>query len=148
MKPVKRTFNGLFPTFDNLWNDFFSDDFMIADRQRPANTMPAVNVKEDDTQYTLEVAAPGMNREDFHVEVNHNVLTISSQQEEKQEEQGNNGNYTRREFRYSTFSRSFTLPETVEHEQINARYDSGVLHVTLPKREEARTKAPRTIEIG
>jgi len=148
MKPAKRNFNSLFPTFDNLWNDFFSDDFMVADRSRRLNTMPAVNVKEDETAYTLELAAPGMNREDFSVEVDHNVLTIASKHEDKHEEHDEDGNYTRREFRYHAFSRSFTLPDTVDSEQISAKYDNGVLHVALPKREEARTKPTRTIEIG
>ncbi len=148
MKPATRNFNSLFPTFDNLWNDFFSDDFRVADRSRRLNTMPAVNVKEDENAYTLEVAAPGLSRDDFSVEVDHNVLTIASKYEDKHEEQDEDGNYTRREFRYHAFSRSFTLPDTVDSEQISAKYDNGLLHVALPKRAEARTKPTRTIEIG
>jgi len=146
MTLIKRN-NGLFPNFDHLWNDFFSDDFFPATRRENGYTVPAVNVREEDGQFVLEVAAPGLKKEDFNLEVNDNLLTLSTQQEEKHEEQNEAGQYTRREFRYQAFRRSFTLPETVDSEQISAKYEDGVLHVHLPK-QEAEARPVRTIEIG
>jgi len=108
--------------------------------------VPAVNIKETDTSFGIELAAPGKKKEDFNIEIDHNVLTISS--EEKTEKQETEGKYTRKEFSYSSFRRAFTLPETVNTESINATYENGVLYVALPKREEALPKPKRLIEIG
>lgn len=108
--------------------------------------VPAVNIKETDTSFGIELAAPGKKKEDFNIEIDHNVLTISS--EEKTEKEETEGKYTRKEFSYSSFRRAFTLPETVNTENINATYENGVLHVALPKREEALSKPKRLIEIG
>jgi HSP20 family protein len=105
-----------------------------------------VNIKETDTSFGIELAAPGKKKEDFNIEIDHNVLTISS--EEKTEKEETEGKYTRKEFSYSSFRRAFTLPETVNTENINATYENGVLHVALPKREEALPKPKRLIEIG
>ena len=108
--------------------------------------VPAVNIKETDTSFGIELAAPGKKKEDFNIEIDHNVLTISS--ENKSEKEETEGKYTRKEFSYSSFRRAFTLPETVNTENINATYENGVLHVALPKREEALPKPKRLIEIG
>ena len=108
--------------------------------------VPAVNIKETDTSFGIELAAPGKKKEDFNIEIDHNVLTISS--EEKTEKEETDGKYTRKEFSYSSFRRAFTLPETVNTESINATYENGVLYVALPKREEALPKPKRFIEIG
>jgi HSP20 family protein len=108
--------------------------------------VPAVNIKETDTSFGIELAAPGKKKEDFNIEIDHNVLTFSS--EEKTEKQETEGKYTRKEFSYSSFRRAFTLPETVNTESINATYENGVLYVALPKREEALPKPKRLIEIG
>jgi HSP20 family protein len=108
--------------------------------------VPAVNIKETDTSFGIELAAPGKKKEDFNIEIDHNVLTISS--EEKTEKEKTEGKYTRKEFSYSSFRRAFTLPETVNTESINATYENGVLYVALPKREEALPKPKRLIEIG
>lgn len=108
--------------------------------------VPAVNIKETDTSFGIELAAPGKKKEDFNIEIDHNVLTISS--EEKTEKEETEGKYTRKEFSYSSFRRAFTLPETVNTENIKASYENGVLHVALPKREEALSKPKRLIEIG
>ncbi|WP_298121738.1 Hsp20/alpha crystallin family protein [Flavobacterium sp.] len=108
--------------------------------------VPAVNIKETDTSFGIELAAPGKKKEDFNIEIDHNVLTISS--ESKLEKEESEGKYTRREFSYSSFRRAFTLPETVNTENINATYENGVLYVALPKKEEALPKPKRLIEIG
>ncbi|WP_298391570.1 Hsp20/alpha crystallin family protein [Flavobacterium sp.] len=108
--------------------------------------VPAVNIKETDTSFGIELAAPGKNKEDFNIEIDHNVLTISSEMKTEKEEV--EGKYTRKEFSYSSFRRAFTLPETVNTENINATYENGVLYVALPKREEALPKPKRTIAIG
>ena len=110
-------------------------------------TIPAVNVKETDTTFVLELAAPGKTKDDFNIEIDRNVLTISSEFKTENEEKDNDGRYTLKEFSYSSFRRSFTLPETVNAESVNASYENGVLHVTLPKKEEALPKPKRFIEI-
>jgi HSP20 family protein len=96
----------------------------------------------------VELAAPGKKKEDFNIELEDNVLTISSEARSEKEEKDNEGKYTRREFSYSSFKRAFTLPETVNDYEINASYENGVLHITLPKKEEALPKPKRLIEIG
>jgi len=140
MKLVKRNDDWGFPT---LWEDFFNSDLFnlpaIASR---GMTVPAVNITETDTEYVLELAAPGMKKSDFHVNVDRNVLTVSSEKEEEKEEKDKN--YTRKEFSYSSFERSFTLPESIDQEKIDAKYANGVLKLVLPKKEEV---IPKTKEI-
>ena len=111
-------------------------------------TIPAVNVKETDTTFGLELAVPGKTKEDFNIEIDRNVLTISSEFKTENEEIDDEGRYTLKEFSYSSFRRSFTLPETVNADNINATYENGVLNVTLPKKEEALPKPKRLIEIA
>ena len=110
------------------------------------STLPAVNIKEDEANFQIEVAAPGLAKENFKVNLDRNLLTISS--ELKQEKEENEGKYSRREFSYQSFQRSFSLPEaTVEGEKISAKYVDGILFVTLPKRNEIKPKPARDIEI-
>lgn len=109
--------------------------------------VPAVNIKETDLNFELELAAPGKKKEDFDIEIDHNVLTISSEDKSETEEKDEEGRYTRKEFNYSSFRRAFTLPETINPEKINANYQDGVLKISLPKREEALPKPKRMIEI-
>ncbi len=134
-----------FPSFTGLWNEFFNDNFGFA---ADSPMVPAVNVKEEEDAFLLEMAVPGRKKEDFKIEVDKHVLTVSTEQEHKDEVKDEDGKYTRREFHYSSFSRSFTLPETVKGDAIEARYDNGVLFLTIPKLEEAKEKGPRLIEIG
>ncbi len=111
--------------------------------------MPAVNIMENDNEFQVEVAAPGMKKDDFKIELDNNVLVISSEREHKEEEKDEKGNYCRREFRYASFRRSFTLPEgKVNVDKINAKYTDGVLQIHLPKREEVKPKPLRSINIG
>jgi HSP20 family protein len=200
-----------FPSPFNLFDDFFGRDLSsffgrdLSDyfNQNPGMAMPAVNIQESDTNFQIEVAAPGLRKEDFRINVEHNMLTISAQQETRNEstptgqsgpenqnasmvsvsgqtgdqvkqseknkkgesksegqsmtqtqstsvQQGNRQpqRYTRREFSYSSFERSFTLPETVDPDKISANYQNGLLIVTVPKREKQQTRLSRNIEIS
>jgi HSP20 family protein len=105
-----------------------------------------VNIRENEKDFELEIAVPGQKKEDFNIEVDENVLTISM--ENKNQGEVKDDNFTRREFSYSSFKRAFTLPETVNEEKINASYTDGILRFTLPKKEEALPKPKRMIEIA
>ncbi len=141
MSLVRR--NNLF--FPSLMNEFFKPDW-FGGMERFESTLPAVNIKEDETGYELELAIPGRKKEDFNVEIDDNVMTVSM--ETKSEDETKDEHYTRREFSYQSFKRSFTLPETVDEEKIEASYEEGILKFRLPKREEVLPKPKRTIEIG
>lgn len=140
-----------FPAFGNFFDDFFSKDlFNWNDKHFTVSgaTLPSVNVKETDDAFAIELAAPGMKKEDFNIELNKHVLTISSEQKEEHEEKDKNGKYTRREFNYHSFSRSFNLPaEVVESEKIEAVYKDGILNITVPKKEVAKPQPVKTIAI-
>jgi HSP20 family protein len=129
---------------------FFNNDLMDWNMGNfsPVNTsLPAVNVKETEDDYLIEVAAPGMKKDDFKINLDNDRLTISSEKED--EDADNEDDYTRREFCYQSFQRSFNLPERlVDTEKIKAEYKNGVLNVTLPKREEAKPKPAREIKIS
>jgi HSP20 family protein len=194
-----------FPTLPaNMFDDFFNTDLSsffgrdLSDffERNPNMVMPAVNIKETDKDFQIEVAAPGLRKEDFQIQLDHNTLTLSAQRESRsgyepadqgQESgqaaatgeqtsgsgdqgadqnsgvsrpagdptaamqtgsQNQPGRYTRREFSYTSFQRSFTLPETVEAEGISANYQDGILLITVPKREQAQVTRTRTIDIS
>jgi HSP20 family protein len=112
-------------------------------------TLPAVNIKETENSYEVEMAAPGMRKEDFKIELDNNVLTISSEKTEESPEGYGNERYSRREFSYQSFQRSFTLPkEVVDEDKIEAHYQEGVLQLRIPKKEKAKQKPPRKIQIA
>ena len=149
MTLVKRN-NNFYPSFPTFFDRFFNDELMDWNNLNYSTTnttIPAVNVKEDDDRYEIEVAAPGMNKDSFKVKVENNQLTISSEfKDEKKEEKKS---YSRREFSYQSFQRSFTLPEGhIVTDQISAKYNDGILHIELPKREEVKPQAPKEIEIS
>ncbi|MBT8314618.1 MAG: Hsp20/alpha crystallin family protein [Maribacter sp.] len=131
--------------FPSLMSEFLKPDW-FGGMDNYKNDLPAVNIKENETNFELELAVPGRKKEDFHIEVDENVLTISS--ESKKEENVTEENYTRREFAYSSFKRAFTLPETIDEGNIKANYDNGILKFTLPKKEEALPKPKRMIELS
>ncbi|MEL6867112.1 MAG: Hsp20/alpha crystallin family protein [Bacteroidota bacterium] len=131
--------------FDHLFENFFNHDvssFWGADH---VNNLPAVNVMENADDFRLELAAPGLNKDDFEINIEKNRLTIKATREEKHEEVKDN--YKRRGFNYTSFERSFHLPKTVNSEAISAAYDAGVLTLTLPKKEAEKLPATRKIEI-
>lgn len=136
--------NGLMK-YQNRRPSLFSlfDDVMFGDNFKNLNSFsqPSVNIKETDDQFVLELAAPGLKKEDFHIEVEQDQLILSAEKESTQEE------YNRREFNYSSFRKSFHLDHTIDTEQISAQYEDGVLTLSLPKKEEAKKEVKR-IEIG
>lgn len=117
--------------FNKPWDDWFDNGF-------PMRTMnvPAVNISERKDDYLVSMAAPGLKKEDFKIDLEGNILTISSKQEEEHEEKEEK--FTRKEYSYTTFERSFTLPNEVNKEKIDAQYKDGVLNLVLPKKEEAK----------
>ena len=129
------------------FNGFFGKD-LLNELYAPAfsGSVPAVNVVEGTEGYKIEVAAPGLQKGDFKLNLEKNQLTISAQKEQKDEESGDK--YTRREFKYTSFQRTFTLPVSVDGEKIGANYADGILTVSLPKREEAKEKPAREIEVA
>ncbi len=135
--------------FPNLVDEFFGKDFLsnFFDQQTTGITTPAVNIKETGDSFEIEVAAPGLDKKDFNIDIHNNVLTISSEKEDKTEE-NEEGKYMRREFSYYKFKRSFTLPDTVKEDKIKAKHKDGVLNITIPKKEEAKEKPPRKIDIS
>lgn len=137
---------GFFPEFPDLFDDFFTKS-LFSPVDKSMGAMPAVNVKETDKEFTLEVAVPGMDKKDFNLEIKNGMLIISAQKENKHEEKDKEGRYVRREFGYQSFTRSFTLPEDhVDVDNIDANYRDGILCVSIPKKEEEKAK-PKTIQI-
>jgi len=148
MTIVKREAN--WPSFPSLIDGLFSRDLMDWSNSNYSltnTTLPAVNIKETDNDFLIEVAAPGMNKKDFKIHLEDNIMTISSEKEsdKKDEEDG----YKRREFCYQSFQRSFNIDEKlVDGDKIAARYAEGILFITLPKREDMKPKPPREIRIA
>ncbi len=132
----------------------FFDDFVTKELDQLFDTsgfqghrLPATNVKETEDYFALEMAVPGFAKDDFKVELDQDVLTVSVEKGDNKEEK--NDAFVKREFRYHNFSRSFRLPENaVDGDKIAAKYENGILTLTLPKREEVKPKPARTIEIG
>lgn len=133
----------------SLFDRFFENDFMDWSNRNFSSTnttLPSVNIKESSEDFEVEVAAPGLSKDDFKIELNHNQLTVSS--EKKVENETKKGQqFNKREFSYQSFSRTFTLPNIVDSDKITARYDNGILHIAMPKKEEAKPKPPKAIEI-
>jgi HSP20 family protein len=142
MNLVKRNSNST--AFPSVMDELFKD--MLGGTQYINKMVPPVNIKETDNAYTVELMAAGLKKEDFNIELDNELLTISS--EVKTENNTEEGKFTKREFSYSSFKRSFTLPETVKGEDITASYENGILRIALPKKEEALPKPKRVIEIG
>ncbi|HUH28052.1 Hsp20/alpha crystallin family protein [Gelidibacter sp.] len=129
---------------DNLFESGMGTGFLS--NFNTGMTLPAVNIKENADEFNLEIAVPGMKKSDFNIDVDNKILSISS--ETKEEKEHKEENYTRREFGYSSFKRTFTLPETIESDKISAKYQDGILTVHLPKKEEAKEKPAKRITIS
>lgn len=138
------TFPTLSSWLDEVFNDNFGTEFM--NNYNTGISLPAVNVIDRDSEYIVEMAIPGLKKSDFDVTIDNQLLTISA--ETKTETEDETDNYTRREFGYSSFKRTFTLPKTVNTEKISANYNDGILKVELPKFDEAKKKPSRTIKIS
>ena len=143
MLPTLRTRN----TWPSLVEEFFNGElfpkFFDAESRY---SIPAVNIVENKDEYRIDVAAPGLNKEDFKIQLENNVLNVSSEKEEKREEKDER--IMRKEFSYASFNRSFTLPMTVNSEKIKATHKDGILQIVIPKKEEAREKPSREIKIS
>jgi len=135
---TKRTesFPTLFDEFFKPWDPWFNNGGGLWSKPL---TMPSVNITENKDDYKIAVAAPGLKKSDFNIDIEGNMLSVSCEKEEKKDEK--DARHTRREYNYSSFSRSFTLPDEVMKEKIEAVYEDGVLNLTLPKKEEAKKMA-------
>jgi HSP20 family protein len=142
MNLIKRNSNLIFPS---LLDEIFKPDWN-GGIQNFNTTIPAVNIKESETDFKLELFAPGLKKEDFNIEIDQQTLSISSEKQTEFEE--NKEQYSRKEFSFTSFKRTFNLPETVNFDAIEANYENGILNLTLPKKEEALPKPKRMIEIA
>lgn len=146
MSLIKRDV-GYAPTLSNFFDDFFTRDlFNWPSSSSTGTSIPKVNIFETDSEFHVEMAAPGMAKDDFKVELDNNMLTISSLKETEKEDEKKN--YQRREYSYQSFVRTFHLPDSAEAEKINAKYNDGVLSLVIPKKEEAKRKPVKTIKIS
>jgi len=143
--------DNLNPSFPSFFNRLFEGDLMDWNRSNFADTnttLPAVNIRENNDEFMIDVAAPGMKKDQFQIDYENGRLTISSEKREEKKEDGKDS-YTRREFSYMSFQRSFTIPENlVDGEKIKASYNEGILQISLPKREEVKPKPARQIKIS
>ena len=147
MTLVKRDV-GYVPTLSNFFDDFFTRDlFSWPSDSSTGTSIPKVNIYETESEFHVEMAAPGMKKDDFKVELDNNALTISSQKT-TEEDRSEGKNYQRKEFSYLSFQRTFHLPDSAEAEKINARYSDGILNLIIPKKEEAKRKPLKTIKIS
>lgn len=128
-----------------LWSNLFDDDFYPVLSQRNTS-MPAVNIREDEQRFTLDLAIPGIDKKDLKIDIDEDVITIASESKEEKEEK--NEDFRRREFSYQSFCRSFYLPENVNKEKIEANYKDGILTVVLPKETEEKARISRQVKIS
>ena len=147
MSLIKRNEANWLPS---VFDDMFKTDWLggTTNVNSIGTSIPAVNIQESDENFLVAVAAPGKTKEDFNIELDNDVLTISSEEKKESETTDNKSRFTRKEFSYSNFKRAFSLPESVNSEKIAASYNNGVLEILLPKKEEARVQPKRMIEIG
>jgi HSP20 family protein len=150
---TKKRKNGSGSLFPSLRNDFFSNRFMSPrlfdfddDFFSEGVSSPPANINETNKEYMIDLSVPGMKRDDFKVDVEDGVLSISCEKEEEKKDEGKN--YRRREFSYSNFSRTFTLPDNIDENAIVAKYDNGMLQVTIPKKEVSVSKPKKEIKVG
>ena len=134
----------------SVFDDMFKTDWLggTTNVNSIGTSIPAVNIMESEEGFNVEVAAPGMVKDDFNIELDNDVLTISSEDKKENESADKNGRFTRKEFSYRTFKRAFSLPDSVDNSKISASYNNGVLEIALPKKEEAKVQAKRLIDIS
>lgn len=141
MRPFEKRMN-LFDDFFRPWNEWFDTENGFFERTL---SVPAVNVVENKDHYTVSIAAPGLKKQDFKIDVDGNMLTISCEKEDHKEEKG--ARFTRKEYNYSSFSRSFTIPDEVRKEKIEAKYEDGILKLMMPRMHVVKPEAVQQIEV-
>ena len=129
---------------DNFFDDDFFDNKWLEKKLK--HTLPAVNIKENKNEFNIEFAAPGFAKKDFNIDLDDNVLTISAEKEKEKNEE--NDNFTRKEFSYNSFSRSFTLPKTINGDKIDAKYTDGILKLSIPKMEVTKLLPKKEIKVA
>ncbi|UOB17090.1 Hsp20/alpha crystallin family protein [Abyssalbus ytuae] len=141
-------FNKRLPWFNTDISDFFDTEDFFRDSfwTKSMVEQPALNIRETDKEFHIELAAPGLSKNDFEVTIDDGYLNIYGKKSDKKEEKDKN--YTRREFNYSSFKRSLLLPENVKEEDISAHYENGILMLTLFKKEETKVHKPKVVHIG
>lgn len=149
MSIIKR--NNSFQGMNSIFDDLFNRDLLnwgLVNNSATNTTLPSVNIRETNDNFIVEMAAPGMTKDDFKIELDGNLLTISSEKEDRNEMKDGE-KFTRQEFSYQSFQRSFQLPkDVVDSDKIQAKYENGVLNLVVPKKEHAKQKPPRMIEIA
>jgi HSP20 family protein len=147
---LAKTSGNLFPAIPSLLDDLLGRNWLdstITNGWTPTSNSPAVNIRENSDDLIIEVAVPGLKRKDFTVEVHDNVLMIAANRDDSQEK--NHGSYTRREFNYYSFKRSFALPDKgVSADGISAKYVDGILRISIPKTEDAKTNPAKQIAVS
>lgn len=131
-----------------VMDDFFGNDVFFGNNwldREIKQTLPAVNIKETKNDFNLEFASPGFSKKDFKIDLEENVLTVSAEKEKEKSEETDN--FTKKEFSYNSFSRSFTLPKSVNAEKIDAKYNDGILKLSIPKKEEAKLLHKKEIKV-
>lgn len=142
MLPIINRNTGMNRFFDN----FFEHDFMNLFDKNEKSNIPAVNISENKDQFNIEIAAPGLEKSDFNIDLNGDIMTISS--EKQNEVKDEDEKMMRKEFCYTSFERSFTLPISIERDKIKASHKNGVLHLILPKKKEYKDNGPKKIDIS
>ncbi len=140
----------LFPSPVNIFDDVLNTDLLDwADRSLLSlgTTLPSANVIETEKDVEIDLAAPGLKKDDFKIELNNNVLSVSTEKKDEQVEQSREGNYKRQEFSYMSFFRSFQMPDTVDEKKIDASYKDGILRIVMAKKKIDAPKAVKTIEV-
>lgn len=135
------------------WSRLFGNDFLDLWDGDAIDTVPSINISDEKDHFAVEMAAPGMKKEDFNIDLSGNMLTISAEKETRSEDgdekrDGKKGKYSRREYNYSSFSRSFTLPENADTEKIEAKYVEGILHLRIPKKDEPNKSNSQKITVS
>lgn len=135
----------LSPVFSDVFESFFNTDPYVSDRM--VSRVPAVNIAETENDYCIELAVPGMNKNDFKINLEKNVLSVSAETKSENEESSQDKKYNRREYSYNSFVRTFTLPDTADYANISAQYVDGILKVLVAKKEDAKIQS-REISIS
>ena len=146
MTLIKRNINNLVPS---LWNDLLEKEWPLMPGLATVNgTNAPVNVKENKDKFSLEILTPGFNKEDFKIDLDNNMLSVSVEKKDEILDSKLDEKFTRKEFSFHSFSKVFTMPESVDTEKMNATYNNGVLSIDIPKREEAKAKPIKNIKIS